>query len=116
MCDGQEADACDIISLTEYESKLNNQLVKLDDQFIELDEEMKIRKETIVEMYRKDPRVSRDEEVLSLKQRLIDFNPMNARDIPSLESVEIPTRTESVQKRQIISCQSFSDENQNVIV
>ena len=116
MCDGQEGDACDIISLTEYESKLNNQLAKLDDQFIELDEEMKIKKETIVEMYRKDPRVSRDEEVLSLKQRLIDFNPMNARDIPSLESVEIPTSTESVPKRQIIICQSFSDENQNVIV
>ena len=113
MCDGQEADACDIISLAEYESKLNNQLVKLDDQFIELDEEMKIKKETIVEMYRKDPRVSRDEDVLSLKQRIIDFNPMNARDIPSLESVEIPISTD---KKQIIVCQSFSDKNQNVIV
>ena len=113
MCDGQEADACDIISLAEYESKVNNQLVKLDDQFIELDEEMKIKKETIIEMYRKDPRVSRDEEVLSLKQRIINFNPMIERDIPSLESVEIPTSTE---KRRIIVCQNFSDENHNVIV
>ena len=74
---------------------------------------MKIKKETIVEMYRKDPRVSRDEEVLSLKQRIIDFNPMHARNIPSLESVGIPTSTE---KRQIIVCRSFSDENHNVIV
>ena len=96
MCDGQEADdevdACDIISLAEFEIMLNDQLEKLDNQFIELDEEMKIKKETIVEMYRKDPRVSLDEEVLSLKQRIIDFNPMNARDVryhvPSLESLE----------------------------
>ena len=114
MCDGQEADACDIISLAEFEIMLNDQLEKLDHQFIELDEEMKIKKEAIVEMYRKDPRVSRDEQVLSLKQRIIDFNPMNARDVPSLESLEIPTSTENI---RTIVCKNFSNyDNENVII
>ena len=67
MCDGIAANDCDIISLTEYQSILNDQLVKLDDHFNEIDGELKTKKACFVEMFRKDPRISRDDEVLSLR-------------------------------------------------
>ena len=86
MCDGIAANDCDIISLTEYQSILNDQLVKLDDHFNEIDGELETKKACFVEMIRKDPRISRDDEVLSLKQKIKNFNPMNAHEIPELET------------------------------
>ena len=116
MCDGQEADDCDVISLTQYESTLNDQLVELDGQFNEIDDELKIKKEVFVEMYRKDPRISLDREILSLKQRIRSFNPLHAQEMPALDTPEtIQTRTNTATKQAII-CESFADDNQNVIV
>ena len=64
MCDGKVANNCDIISLSEYETTLKTQLVKLNGLFIEVDEELKKQKAAFVEMFRKDPRISRDDDVL----------------------------------------------------
>ena len=64
LCDGKVANNCDIISLSEYETTLKTQLVKLNGLFIEVDEELKKQKAAFVEMFRKDPRISRDDDVL----------------------------------------------------
>ena len=88
MCDGKAASDCDIINLTEYESTLNDQLVKLDEHFNEINEQLKRKKEAFVKMYRKDPRISRDEEIFSLKRMIEDFNTMNEQEIPALETDE----------------------------
>ena len=103
MCDGQAASDCDIINLTEYESTLNDQLVKLDEHFNEIDKKLKIKKKAFVEMYRKDPRISHDEKIASLKQRIEDFNAMN----------DAKTKKEN---KQTIVCESFADDYPDAIV
>ena len=45
-------------------------MVKLNKRFNEIDEQLKRKKEAFVQMYRKDPRISYDEKVSSLKQSL----------------------------------------------
>ena len=42
MCDGQPATDCEIMSLTEFNSKLNDQLAKLDDQFAAINDDFVI--------------------------------------------------------------------------
>jgi len=74
MCDGQPATDCEIMSLTEFNSKLNDQLTKLDDQFAVINEELKLKKEAFIEMYKKDPRFSQDVAVSNLHQQIKDFN------------------------------------------
>ena len=116
MCDGIAANDCDIISLTEYESILNDQLVKLDDHFYEIDGELKTKKASFVEIFRKDPRISRDDEVLSLKQKIENFNPMNAHEKPALETFAAIDITPVTENKRIIICDTFSEDNFNVIV
>ena len=74
MCDGQPATDCEIMSLTEFNSKLNDQLTKLDDQFAVINEGLKLKKEAFIEMYKKDPRFSQDVAVSNLHQQIKDFN------------------------------------------
>ena len=113
MCDGQTANDCDIMSLTEYESTLNDQLVKLDHQFAEIGEELEAKKADFVEIYRKDPRISRDEEFTNLKQMIQDFNPMNAQNIPALETVETIETRPITGHKGILVCESFSGGNES---
>ena len=115
MCDGNAADDCDIMSLTEYESTLNDQLVKLDDQFIELNEDLKTKKAVFVEMYREDPRISRDEEFSNLKQLIQDFNPIKTQKIPAMETAETIKTTPITVNKEIIVCESFSKKHVNVL-
>ena len=63
MCDGQPADECDVMNLAEFENTLKDRLAKLDDQFAEMADILKAKKEAFIEMYRKDPRISQDEAV-----------------------------------------------------
>ena len=116
MCDGIAANDCDIISLTEYETILNDQLVKLDDHFNEIDEELKTKKTSFIEMFRNDPSISRDEEVLSLKQKIQNFNPMNAHGIPALETFAATDIRPITENKRIEICDSFSEDNVNLIV
>ena len=116
MCDGQPATRCEIMSLTEFNVKLNDQLTKLDDQFAAINEELKLKKEAFIEMYKKDPRFSHDGAVSDLHQQIKDFNPMNPQGIPELETVETIETPMISGNKQIIVCKSFSDDNKNVIV
>ena len=110
MCDGQPATDCEIMSLTEFNSKLNDQLAKLDDQFAAINDELKLKKEAFIEMYKKDPRSSHDEAISSLHQQIKDFNPMNPQGIPELETVETTETPMISRKKQIIVCEGFSDD------
>ena len=114
MCDGIAAN--DIISLTEYESILNDQLVKLDDHFNEIDGELKTKKASFVEMFRDDPRISRDEAILSLKQKIQNFNPMDAHEIPALETFAAIDITPITENKRIIICDTFSEDKRDKIV
>ena len=116
MCDGQPATRCEIMSLTEFNVKLNDQLTKLDDQFAAINEELKSKKEAFIEMYKKDPRFSHDGAVSNLHQRIKDFDPMNPQGIPELETVETIETPMISGNKQIIVCKSFSDDNEDVAV
>ena len=114
MCDGQAADNCDLMNLAEFETTLNNRLAKLDDQFSAISDVLKAKKQAFTEMYRKDPRISHDEKVSSLQQKIEDFNPIYEQEIPALETVEtIETASEN---KSTIYCESFSDDNKNVTI
>ena len=101
MCDGQAASNCDIISLAEYESMVNNRTVEVDDQFSAMSEAinkaLEVKKEALMKIYRTDPRISRDDAVLTLNKMIEDFN-----------AVCLNNQTEH--------CKTFSDRNKNVIV
>ena len=79
MCDGEAADNCDLMNLTEFETTLNNRLAKLDDQFSAISDILKAKKQIFTEMYRKDPRISHDEEVSCLL--LANKSNMNLKEI-----------------------------------
>ena len=66
MCDGQQADDCDVMNLSEFNTTLNDRLAKLNNQFSTLSDILKAKKEAFIEMYRKDPRISHDEAVSCL--------------------------------------------------
>ena len=88
MCDGQPTTDCEIINLTDYDAKLTEQLTKLDEQFDAINVELKAKKEIFIEMYRKDPRISYDEAVLSLHKIIQDFDPFNPPKIQGKKNVE----------------------------
>ena len=110
MCDGQPATDCEIMSLTEFNSKLNDQLAKLEDQFAAINDELKLKKEAFIEMYKKDPRFSRDAAISSLHQQIKDFNVMNPQEISELETVETTETPMISGNKQVIVCESFSDD------
>ena len=91
-------------------------MVKLNEHFNEIDEQLKRKKEAFVEMYRKDPRISHDEKISSLKQRIQDFNPMNEQEILALETVETIETASQTENKSTIYCESFSDDKTNVIL
>ena len=82
MCDGLQANDCKIISLAEFESTLNDQLAKLDDEFAVINDILKAKKEAFIKLYRKNPWVSQNEAVERLRETLESFNPMNPRKFP----------------------------------
>ena len=85
MCDGEAADDCDLMNLTEFETTLNNRLAKLDDQFSAISDILKAKKQVFTEMYRKDPRISHDEEVSCLLLANETFDPANlAKDLKEI--------------------------------
>ena len=53
MCDGQPATGCEIMSLTEFNSKLNDQLAKLEDHFDTIIDELKLKKKPLSKSTRK---------------------------------------------------------------
>ena len=116
MCDGLQANDCKIISLAEFESTLNDQLAKLDDQFAVINDILQAKKEAFIKLYRKDPWVSQDEAVERLRETLESFNPMNPREIPELEAVGTVETAPITESKQTIICDSFSDDNYNVTV
>ena len=116
MCDGQAADDCEIFTLIEIESTLNDQLAKLDDQFAVINDILKAKKEDFIKMYRANPIRSQDEAVLQLQKTLEVFNPMNPKEIPELEAVETVETSPITESRQTIICDSFSENNHYVTV
>ena len=111
MCDGQPATGCEIMSLTEFNSKLNDQLAKLEDHFDTIIDELKLKKEAFIEIYKKDPRFSHDESIASLHQQIKDFNLLNPQEIPELLTVETTEKPMILGHKQAIVCESFSDDD-----
>ena len=116
MCDGQAADDCDFMNLTEFETTLKNRLTKLDDQFAALNEILKMKKEAFIKLYRKDPRISHDETFLRLQAYNEAFDPTHQEELPELEAVDTVETMPIVGTKQIVVCDRFSDDNENVFV
>lgn len=106
MCDGEPATGCDIINLAEYDSMLKKQLTKLDDQFLtitqKMEEVLKHKKEEFIKMYRKDPRILCDDDILRFQKLVEDF--------------ALGPQPPAINPRQIVSCHGFSDRNKMVTV
>ena len=116
MCDGQTADDCDFMNLTEFETTLKNRLTKLDDQFAALNEILKMKKEAFTKLYRKDPRISHDETFLRLQAYNEAFDPTHQEELPELEAVDTVETMPIVGTKQIVVCDRFSDDNEDVTV
>ena len=67
MCDGQAADDCDLMNSTEFEAAFHKRLEKLNEQFSKISDVLKSKKEALVEMYRKNPKIYHDETVFLLQ-------------------------------------------------
>ena len=116
MCDGQAADGCQIITLAEVETILNDRLTRLDGQFAIINDILKAKKEAFIKMCRQNPMTSNDAAVLRLQETLESFDPMNIGEIPELEVVETVKTAPVTEGNQTIICQSFSGDNLNVTV
>ena len=100
----------------------------MDEQFDEINQQLKLKKEAFIEMYRQDPRISHDEAVMNLRNRIQHFDPLNPHEIPALETVENieePKENETLAldekkgnavNQSVIYCNTFSDDNHEVIV
>ena len=71
MCDGQPADNCDFMTLHEFEYNFNVRSTKVNKQFVTIQNVVEAKKKALIEIYRKDPRISHDDAV-SLLQRTIE--------------------------------------------
>ena len=116
MCDGQAADDCDFMNLAEFETSLENRLTKLDEQFATLNEILKMKKEAFTKLYRKDPRKSHDETFMRLQAFNEAFDPTHQEEVPELEAVDTVKTMPIVGTKQIVICDRFSDDNDNVTV
>ena len=102
MCEDQAADDCDVMNLAAFESAFNDRLAKLDNQFSTISDILKGKKETFIEMYRKNPKISHDEAVGFLQTNTELFDPANPEG--ELERIEILTQ----QKTQLENkCQAL---------
>ena len=116
MCNGQAADDCDIMNLAGFEATLNDRMAKLDDQFAKINEMLNTKKETLKTIYRKDPRISHDENFLRLQKYIENFDAIIPEVEPELETVGTVETTPITKSKQILVCNSFSDDNEDVIV
>ena len=116
MCDGQPADDCDIMNLAEFETTLSDRMAKLDDQFATITEMLKTKKDALKAIYRKDPRISHDENFLRLQKSIENLDTIIPEDPPELEAVETVEIMPITESKQIMSCYSFSNDNKNVTV
>ena len=116
MCDGQAADGCDIMNLAEFETTLNDRMAKLDDEFDKINESLKTKKEDLKAIYRKDPRISHDDNFLRLQTFIENLDVIIPEEEPNLKSVETVEITSATETKQTIVCDSFSDDNKIVIV
>ena len=80
---------------------MNNRLEKVNDQFEAMSEAfnkaLEVKKEALVKMYRNDPRISRDDAVMTLNKMIEDFN-------------------EICINNQTVYCKNFSARNKNNVV
>ena len=117
MCDGQVANDCDIISLVKYESMLKEQMKIVDDEFkeitVEINEVLNAKKKSLIERYRKDPRIQND----GLKNmKKIIKNSINQEEFARLEIAETITDTPKIDSKRILQCKMFSDKYLNVFI
>ena len=112
MCDGQPADNCAFMKLTEFETAFNDRLSKLNEQFLTISDVLQAKKEVFIQMYRKDPRISHDDAVSYLQAVNESFDPTNPPKRPErnampeqlLQQLKITAdlETTSLDKKSII--------------
>lgn len=102
--------------MTEFETTLKNQLAKLETKFSTINEILETKKELFIELYRKDPRISHNDTLFRFQKHMESFDPTSQEEIPGIEAVETIETTPIIETKQIIICESFSDDNKNVTV
>ena len=131
MCDGQDAIDCDVISLADYESIFNDQLKNIDDQFktiaAALNNVLDIKKNAVIDMHRKDPRITRHDTFRTMQKMIDNFDAINLEDLnrfeiadssnaETLSQLETITNTTKTGSKQIAHCRKFSNDKHNVYV
>ena len=119
LCDGQVAIDCDVIGLAEYESIFNDRLKNIDDQFktisVAFNEILNAKKNAVIEMHRKDPRITRHDVFVSMQKIIDNFYSMNLEEV-QLENNETITNTVNTDSKRSGYCRKFSDNNLNVFI
>ena len=77
------------MNLAEFETTLKQRLAKLDDQFATIDEVLKAKKEALIRMYRKDPRISNDEAIAYLLKNLEALEYTNPGEVTDSNAIQI---------------------------
>ena len=77
LCDGQPADNCDFMKLHVFHYNFNVRSKKVNKQFTTIKNVLEAKKQALIEIYRKDPRISHDDAVSLLQTTIEDFDPLN---------------------------------------
>ena len=67
MCDGQPADNCDLMNLEVFKYNLNVRLTKVNKQFATMNAFLETKKEALIKIYHKDPRISHGDAISLLQ-------------------------------------------------
>ena len=103
MCDGQPADNCDFMKLPEFEYHLNVRLTKVNKQFATMHDVLEAKKEALIKIYRKDPRISHDDAVTSLQRTIEAFDLLR------------PEKEQNVMQQKLVELQKKLTQQQGII-
>lgn len=73
---------------TEFEAALNDRLSKLDDQFSRINDALKGKKDALIEMYRRNPKICHDETVTLLQTINESFDPVNPENGSKRDAIQ----------------------------
>ena len=113
MCGGQPADNCDFMKLHEFKYNLNVRLKKVKKQFATIHDVLEgflvegflveAKKEALIEIYRKDPRISHDDAVSSLQRTIEAFDLLRPeKELQTLMQQQLVEQQKQLAQQQVI--------------
>ena len=102
MCGGRPADNCDFMKLHKFKYNLNVRLTKVKKQFATIHDVLEAKKEALIEIYRKDPRISHDDAVSSLQRTVEAFDPLSPEKEQTVMQQQLVEQQKQLAQQQVI--------------